>query len=159
MARDHKSTAEELNDTAKVTHSSGANSSYKAPNFFLMPGNSIDLTAQRFEYGNDKYEDGNTVYNDANWLKAFYARDLQFFRDRAGHVKKHLWAEMRGHDDPAPGGNLGAIGWWLDVMAFIKDEDPYFYGALQGKYAYIPDKLADPPGAIPANQMPIRRSY
>jgi hypothetical protein len=124
----------------KVSHASGAQSSHKAPNYFLMTGCGRTPTALRFQYGNTKYEGDNTVYHEANWLKAYNAKDLGFFRDRAAHAVDHIWAEFRGEDDLAPGGNLGAIGWFQDIMSFVKEHDPYFYGAIQGKYKYEPDR-------------------
>lgn len=120
---------------SKVAHGSGATSSHYSPFNFLNPFEGSQLTCQRFKEGNRKHEDNNPVYSEANWLKAFYARDVAFFRDRAGHALEHLIAEMRGDDDDAPGGNLGAVGWWQEVMAFVKKHDPYLYAAIQGKYA------------------------
>lgn len=131
----------------KIAHASGATSSHRTPNYFLVTGEGERVTAERFDYGNHKHEFGNTVYLEANWLKAFYSRDVAFFRDRAGHVKEHLQAEMRGNDDHGPGGNLGAIGWFVDVMAFVKKNDPIFYGAIQGKY-----RLED--ADVPAPKLP-----
>lgn len=112
---------------------SGATSSYSSAPYFYMPGEGIKLTALRFKHGNDKHEHGDSVYANANWLKAVKGRDWQFFRDRAGHVIDHIWAEMRGEDDPDPGGNLGAIGWWLEAMAYVKKVDPLLYQVIQGK--------------------------
>jgi hypothetical protein len=117
---------------SNVTHASGATSSHFSPFSFYAPFEGIKLTCLRFLHGNWKHENGNTVYADANWLKAFRARDVQFFRDRAGHALEHLIAEMRGENDPDPGGNLGAVGWWVEVMAFVKKNDPEFYAMIQG---------------------------
>jgi len=125
----------------KVAHKSGASSSHFSPFNFLPTYEGAKLTSARFKHGADKYE-ASTVYDEANWLKAFRARDVAFFRDRAGHCLEHLVAEMRGQDDSDPGGNLGALGWFQDVMAFVKKNDPFFYGAIQGKWA-IDDKEAE----------------
>lgn len=67
-------------------------------------------------------------------MKAFNARDVEFFRDRAAHALEHMLAEMRGEDDDGPGGNLGAVGWWVEVFAYVKKHDPELYGAIQGKW-------------------------
>lgn len=117
----------------KVVHASGAGSSHFSPYSFYNPFEGAKLTCQRFRAGNLKYENGTTVYADMNWLKAFTARDVAFFRDRAGHAVEHLIAEMHGNDDDGPGGNLGAVGWWVEVFAFVKANDPAFYAVIQGK--------------------------
>ena len=89
--------------------------------------------AERYRAGNVKHEDNNPVYSEANWMKAVNARDIQFFRDRAGHAMEHLIKEMRGEDDTDPGGNLGAVMWFCDMMAYVKVKDPALYDAIQGK--------------------------
>lgn len=119
---------------AKVSHSSGATSSHFSPFSFFNPYEGTKLTDMRFAEGNRKHENDNPVYADANWLKAFNARDVKFFRDRAGHAMEHLIDEMRGKDDEDPGGNLGAVGWFQEVMAFVKKNDPFFYACIQGKF-------------------------
>lgn len=116
----------------KIAFSSGATSSVGMPEYHLVPGEIEDLIAMRFAYGNHKHEDGNTVLAEANWLRAYRARDIAFFRDRAAHARKHLKRESRGDYDGAPGGNLGAVGWWLEVAAFINKHDPLFYDAING---------------------------
>lgn len=117
-----------------VNHISGASSSHFSPYNFIPTWEGMKLTAQRFLAGNAKHEKNNPVYLEANWLQAFHARDVGFFRDRAGHAMEHLIAEMRGDDDFDPGGNLGGLGWFQDVMAYVKKNDPDFYGAIQGKW-------------------------
>lgn len=117
----------------KVAHGSGATSSHFSPFNFYPTYEGMKLTAARFKEGNRKHEDSDPVYGNANWLKAFYAQDVNFFRDRAGHALEHLIAEMRGENDSDPGGNLGAVGWWVDVMAFVQANDPTFYAAIQGQ--------------------------
>lgn len=118
---------------SKFTHASGATSSHQTLLFFHVPFEGIAVIAQRFQYGNEKHEDGTTVYAESNWLRAVEARDVAFFRDRAGHALEHLWAEMRGADDSGPGGNLGAIGWFVAVMAYVRKHDSELYSAIQGK--------------------------
>ena len=121
-----------------VVSASGSTSSHFSDFNFHPTYEGARLTALRFKHGNEKHENSGTVYSEANWLKAYHARDVAFFRDRGGHSMEHLIDEMRGVDDPDPGGNLGAIGWYVDVLAFIKKNDPHFYGAIQGKWPVIP---------------------
>lgn len=118
----------------KVSHSSGATSSHFSPFTFYPTYEGVRLTSLRFKEGNRKHENSDPIYSNANWLKAFKARDVAFFRDRAGHAMEHLIDEMRGVDDKDPGGNLGAVGWFQDVMAYVKKNDPFLYGAIQGKW-------------------------
>jgi hypothetical protein len=149
-----------VNAEKKVAHSSGAASSHFSPFYFNPTFEGLKLTCLRYKEGNRKYENSGTVWAEANWLKAFKARDVQFFRDRAGHCLEHLIDEMRGKDDLDPGGNLGAIGWFQDAMAFVKKYDPFFYGAIQGKWAIDDSKKEKelfPPREIPyllANENP-----
>lgn len=131
-----------LEKEAKVAHGSGATSSHFSPFAFFCTYEGIRLTSMRFVEGNRKHEKSDPVYSHANWLKAFHARDVGFFRDRAGHALEHLIAEMRGEDDPDPGGNLGALGWFQDVMAYVKKNDPFLYACIQGKYL-ITDQKAE----------------
>lgn len=126
---------EDEREVSRVSHASGASSSHFSPFDFLNPFEGSKLTSQRFRVGNAKYENSDTVYANCNWLKALRARDVKFFRDRAGHALEHLIAEMRGEDDPDPGGNLGAVGWCLEVLAYVKKQDPHLYGAIQGKWS------------------------
>lgn len=127
-------TSENSNEQpAKVEHKSGAGSSHFSPFNFLPTYAGVRLLSLRFKAGNVKYENNNPVYDEANWLKAVKARDIDFFRDRAGHAMEHLINEMRGEDDPDPGGNLGAIMWFCDVMAYVQSKDPELYAAIQGK--------------------------
>ena len=119
----------------KVTHGSGATSSHFSPFSFFNPFEGAKLTCQRFMSGNHKHENDDPVYANMNWLKAFHARDVGFFRDRAGHALEHFIAEMHGQDDADPGGNLGAVGWWQEVFACVKRRDPFLYGAIQGKWS------------------------
>ncbi|MGH7184522.1 MAG: hypothetical protein ACREJN_21460 [Nitrospiraceae bacterium] len=116
-----------------VKHQSGATSSHITPPYFRMPGEAVKLTALRFQHGNEKHENGNPVYGEANWMTAYRAKDYMFFRDRAGHALEHLWDEMQGKEDPSPGGNLGAVGWAIEVLAYVKVNDPEFYEVIQGK--------------------------
>jgi hypothetical protein len=120
-------------EEVKVAHKSGATSSHFSPFNFYCTYEGTKLTTARFKAGNTKHENDNPVYSEANWLKAYHAKDIEFFRDRAGHALEHLIDEMRGQDDKDPGGNLGAVGWFVDVMAFVKKNDPAFYEAIQGK--------------------------
>lgn len=121
-------------DNDKVTHSSGSTSSHFSPFSFFNPFEGVKLTCQRFVAGNHKHENDDPVYANMNWLKAFHARDVGFFRDRAGHALEHLLDEMHGVDDGDPGGNLGAVGWCVEVFAYVKKNDPFLYGAIQGKW-------------------------
>ncbi len=123
-----------MEEDSKVAHSSGATSSHFSPFAFNNPFEGTKLTCQRFVAGNRKHENDNPVYAEANWLRAFKSRDVAFFRDRAGHALEHLIAEMRGEDDNDPGGNLGAVGWLQEVLAYVKKNDPFLYGAIQGKW-------------------------
>lgn len=116
----------------KFVHSSGATSSHRAAPYFFMTGAGDKLTALRFEAGNEKHEDGTPVYDQANWLRALKTRDWKFFRDRAAHARDHLHDEMRGTIDTAPGGNLGAVGWFVDIAAFVAEKDPEFWQVVQG---------------------------
>lgn len=116
----------------RITHFSGAHSSHLSPFSFYNPFEGAKLTCERFREGNRKYENGTTVYAKMNWLKAFHAKDVDFFRSRAGHALEHLIAEMHGEDDNGPGGNLGAVGWWVEVMAYVRKHDPGFYAQIQG---------------------------
>ncbi len=116
----------------KVTHTSGSQSSHFSEFSFYNPFEGAKLTCQRFKEGNRKYEDSDTVYANMNWLKAFHAKDINFFRDRSGHALEHLIAEMHGDEDEKPGGNLGAVGWWVEIMAYVRKHDPVFYKAIQG---------------------------
>lgn len=125
-------------DPNKVAHSSGAASSHFSPFSFNATYEGAKVTAQRFAAGNAKYENNTNVYADANWLKAYHAKDWKFFRDRAGHALEHLIDEMRGKNDSDPGGNLGALGWFVDVMAFVKVNDPVFYQQIQGTISARP---------------------
>lgn len=117
-----------------IASASGATSSHAAPFSFYPTYEGQKLTSLRFEHGNAKHEKNDPVYLNANWLKAFHARDVAFFRERAKHCMEHFIDEMRGKDDMDPGGNLGAMGWFQDVMAYVKVNDPFFYGAIQGKW-------------------------
>ena|ERR1043166_887418 len=121
-------------DDVKVVHKSGATASHHSPFCFNHTFEGAKLTSLRFQEGNRYHEDDNPVYVEANWLKAVYERDVMFFRNRAGHALEHLIDEMRGKDDPKPGGNLGAVGWFQDIMAFTRKHDPFLYGAIQGKW-------------------------
>jgi len=125
-------------ETEIVQHVSGAKSSHFSPFVFNSPFEGAKLTCQRFAYGDGKYAPGETVYENLNWMKALKARDVGFFRDRAGHALDHLVKEMRGIDDDGPGGNLGAVGWWVEVFAYVKKHDPQLYGAIQGKWPLQP---------------------
>jgi hypothetical protein len=127
------------------TSLSGATSSYKTSNTFHAPRNYRRYLADRFAIGNVKHENGTTVYAEANWLKALRARDVEFFRNRAVHAENHGHDEMRGIDDPDPGGNIGAELWFWSMMAYVSDVDPEFYQAIRGKrhqkYSGNPPKL------------------
>lgn len=114
------------------TFKSGATSSELKPLSFLTTGFGEKVTAQRFGHGNGKHEDGTTILAEANWLKAFHERDLHFFRDRAAHAREHLFNEMQGRFDTSPGGNLGAVGWFVDIMPYVSAYDPTFYDAIVG---------------------------
>lgn len=116
----------------KVKFTSGATSGGTYPPFQLTTGFGAKRTAERFGYGNAKHESGQTVLGEANWLKAFHARDLAFFRDRISHAREHIHAESQGRFDYAPGGNWGAVGWCVDVMPFVEHFDPQFYLAIVG---------------------------
>jgi hypothetical protein len=122
-------------DSDKFAFKSGATSSRHYDQLFIMPGESLPLTAARFGYGNAKHENSTPIYSEANWLKAFHARDVEFFRERATHAVHHLWSELRGNDDHDPGGNLGAVGWFVEVFAFVRKHDPDLYAAIQGLMA------------------------
>lgn len=117
----------------KVTFTSGATSSkgHDAP-YWLLTWLSVEKTAQRFGAGNEKHENSDTVLANANWLKAFHARDLAFFRNRATHAFDHFKAEMQGLHDSDAGGNWGAVGWFLEVISFVEKFDPDFYAAIVG---------------------------
>lgn len=127
--------------TEIVAHTSGATSSHFSPFTFNNPFEGAKLTCQRFAAGNAKHEKLNPVYLEANWLKAFRERDVKFFRDRAGHAMEHLIDEMRGKDDPDPGGNLGAIGWFQEIAAFTAKNDPFLWGAVCGKWNVMDAEL------------------
>ena len=132
----------------EVVHKSGAKSSHMVPNLFIVPPGLDEPIALRFMYGNEKYEEGNPVYSESNWYKAYRARDVAFFRERGAHCIKHIKREMRGDDDFNPGGNIGGAGWFLSILAFVKDSDPFLYGAIQGKWNINDkerEKLFDPP--------------
>lgn len=111
---------------------SGATSGELKPLYFLATGYGQKATGLRFGYGNKKHEKSQTVLSEANWLKAFHARDLEFFRDRAAHALDHLGNELRGRFDFSPGGNWGAVGWCQDVFPFVAKFDPAFYNAIVG---------------------------
>lgn len=111
---------------------SGASSSFISPPYFSMPMEFTTMTAERWGHGSSKHKEEGPVYSEQNWLKAYHAKDYAFFRDRSGHALEHGWNEMRGVEDPDPGGNIGAIGWFWSVMAFIKVNDPEFYKVIQG---------------------------
>lgn len=119
--------------TDKVTFASGATSSkgHDAP-YWLLTWLSVEKTALRFGAGNEKHENRDTVLANANWLKAFHARDLAFFRNRATHAFDHFKAEMQGQHDSDAGGNWGAVGWFLEVISFVEKHDPLFYEAIVG---------------------------
>lgn len=119
--------------TDKVTFASGATSSkgHDAP-YWLLTWLSVEKTALRFGAGNEKHENSDTVLANANWLKAFHARDLAFFRNRATHAFDHFKAEMQGQHDSDAGGNWGAVGWFLEVISFVEKHDPDFYLAIVG---------------------------
>lgn len=131
----------------KVAHKSGANSSHFSPFSFFCPFEGVRLTCQRFLAGNRKYEAGTTVYAEMNWLKALASRDVAFFRDRAGHALEHLLYEMHGTEDSGPGGNLGAVGWWVETFAYVKSRDPFLYACIQGKH-HITDAEAEKAYAV-----------
>ena len=116
----------------KVIFKSGATSGGTHPPYELTTGYGEKVTAERFGYGNRKHENGQTVLADANWLKAFHARDIDFFRDRINHAAEHIRKEQHGQFDPNPGGNWGAVGWCVDVMEFVKRFDRLFYLAIVG---------------------------
>lgn len=118
----------------KFVHKSGATSGSYVPNIFIVPYEGDDLVALRFLYGNQKHEDDNPLYAEANWLKAYRLRDVNFFRERGAHAIRHLKQEMRGIKDLNPGGNLGGALWFCYVMAFIEKNDPFFYGAIIGRW-------------------------
>lgn len=120
----------DMND--KVKFASGATSGGRHPQYNLTTGFGVRRTAERFTYGNLKHENGQTVLADANWLKAFHARDLDFFRDRISHAKDHLHRESQGLFESTLGGNWGAVGWCVDVMPFVQAFDPEFYLAVVG---------------------------
>lgn len=130
----HQASIRLTDESERVTHTSGALCSHFSPFNFLCPFEGAKLTCQRFRAGNVKYENDSPVCSDANWMKALKARDVTFFRDRAGHAMEHLVAEMRGEADHNPGGNLGAVGWWVEIMAYVSKADPHLYGAIQGKW-------------------------
>ncbi len=116
----------------KVAFSSGATSSGQAPPLrYVMPEFEAEI-AYRFDAGNRKHEKGTNIFAEANWLKAFHARDTAFFQDRMHHARVHFDLEMRGRRDKDPGGNRGAIGWWLSVAAFVERWDPELYNAIVG---------------------------
>ncbi len=117
----------------KVTFTSGATSSagHDYP-YHLMTHCAEKLTALRFGAGNKKHENDDTVLANANWLKAFHSRDLEFFRNRYTHARDHMDAEMQGRFDDDPGGNIGAVGWFIEVLAYVKEYDPDFYSAVVG---------------------------
>lgn len=116
----------------KVKFASGATSGGSYPPFNLMTGFGRVRGAERFGYGNAKHEAGQTILADANWLKAFHARDLPFFRDRISHAQEHIFAESQGRFDKNSGGNWGAVAWCCDVMPFVEKFDPEFYLAVVG---------------------------
>lgn len=117
----------------KKTFSSGATSAHGAHPYRYMAGYGVKAGSLRYGYGNVKHEDGNTVLAEANWLKAFHARDLEFFQDRFEHAKEHIQDESQGKFDLAPGGNMGAVVWCADIMCFTAKFDPDFYMAVVGR--------------------------
>jgi hypothetical protein len=110
---------------------SGAKRSERKPSYGYMNGAIIPLIAQRYEHGHVKY-DPSELYAEANWKRAVEGRDVEFCKQLFTHAIDHLWAEMRGIDDPDSGGNLGAVGWGLDILAYIKCCDPDLYMATRG---------------------------
>lgn len=116
----------------KILFKSGATSGGKAAPYSLCTFVGFKRTALRFWYGNQKHEDGQTVLVEANWLKAFHARDLEFFRDRMAHAIEHIQKELQGRFDCSPGGNWGAVGWCVEVMPFVEEYDREFYLAIVG---------------------------
>lgn len=117
----------------RVTFKSGATSSkgHDAP-YWLTTGCGSKRGALRFGAGNVKHENSDTVLANANWLKAFHDRDLAFFRNRYVHAMDHAFNEMQGRTDSDPGGNWGAVAWFLDVICFVEENDLQFYNAVQG---------------------------
>lgn len=117
----------------KKTFSSGATSAHGAPPYQLCTWVGFHNTSLRFGYGNVKHEDNTTILAEANWLKAFHARDLEFFQDRFSHAIMHIVQEVQGRFDPAPGGNLGAVGWFVEITSYLAKYDPDFYMAVVGR--------------------------
>lgn len=117
----------------KVKFASGATSSkgHDAP-YQLMTHCAVKRGALRFGAGNVKHENSDTILANANWLKAFHARDLAFFRNRYQHARDHMDNEMQGIRDLDLGGNFGAVVWFLEVMCYVEDNDPAFYDAIIG---------------------------
>lgn len=116
----------------KVKFKSGATSGGVHPQYNLTTGFGEMKTSNRYSYGNVKHEKSQTVLAEANWLKAFHARDLNFFRDRISHAQDHIKAESQGRFDPNPGGNWGAVGWCVDALSFVEAFDYDFYLAVVG---------------------------
>ncbi len=130
-----------MSEQKHVFKSGASSGELKAP-YHQATGFGAKVTALRFGYGNAKHEGGTTLFSEANWLKAFHARDLAFFRDRMNHAREHLHAESQGNFDNSPGGNWGAVGWCVDVMPFVKEYDPDFYNAVVG-IAPLPSERRD----------------
>jgi hypothetical protein len=47
-------------------------------------------------------------------------------------MRDHLKLEERGVDDPDQGGNLGAIGWAVEILAYTQANFPILYAEARG---------------------------
>jgi hypothetical protein len=92
----------------------GATRSEKAPAFHLVPPYGARRTAQRFALGAEKH-------GVDNWKKSCEVgpRDARIFAEEAyNHMLQHA-LKMRNAEDPSDD-HLGAIGWAVEVLAFIE---------------------------------------
>lgn len=94
---------------------SGAKRSKLANRFDLIPSAGISAIASRFQAGSIKY-------GDNNWKQAIAIPDdaKAFAVDAFNHAFEHMLQMKDGVHDEDAGGNIGAVGWAMVVLAEIE---------------------------------------
>lgn len=99
----------------KTVLSGGGTRRGTRPAFSLVPPEGFRLTALRFGAG-------AAIHGEFNWMQSVQTEQDAYLWARSAydHMFEHVIRMPLGDHDSEPGGNLGAIGWCVAVLAHIE---------------------------------------
>lgn len=113
----------------KVTSPGGGTRRGTRPAFSLVPPEASRLTALRFGAGAE-------IHGEFNWMESCQNEPdaYRWARSAYDHMMEHTIRMGWGDHDSEPGGNLGAIGWAVHVLAYIEGKFGKPWTALQREH-------------------------